>query len=180
MLIVMSITNLLTVFLYADDIILISPPVIGLQQILDACSATATSLALKFNGKKSHCLSLGKLNNFDICPMLIDNQLIAWCQSIKYLGVHLFNGKGMSFDNAPVKRAFYAACNNIFSHSCDADEIIPVVPSRSRLLTNSAVCFNCSLFKLKQLSKLNVCWNSVYRKILNFRRRELDILFIIG
>ena len=38
-------------FLYADDIILISPSVIGLQQMLDVCSATATSLALKFNGK---------------------------------------------------------------------------------------------------------------------------------
>ena len=41
--------------------------------MLDVCSATAKSLALKFNGKKSHCLSLGKLANVDIGPVLLDS-----------------------------------------------------------------------------------------------------------
>ena len=48
-------------FLYVDDIILISPSIIGLQLLLVVCSATAQSLPFKFFGNKSHCLSLGKL-----------------------------------------------------------------------------------------------------------------------
>ena len=94
--------------------------------MLDVCSATAKSLALKFNGNQSHCVSLGKLAYFDIGPMLLNNdQLIAWCQSFKYLGVHLLSGKGLSFDITPIKGAFYAACNNIFfPHSLGVNEII--------------------------------------------------------
>ena len=50
-----------------------SPSIIDLQQMLVACSATAMLLAIKFSGNKSHCLSLGKLANVDIDPMLFDN-----------------------------------------------------------------------------------------------------------
>ena len=79
---------------------------------------TAMSLAFKFNGKKSYCLSLGKLANVDFDPMLLANQWIARCQSNKYLGVHLLCGKGLSFDITPIKFPFYAACDNIiFSFS---------------------------------------------------------------
>ena len=63
----------------------------------------------------NHTLSLGKLAKVDTGPMLFDNQSIAWYHSIKYLGVHLPIGKGLSFYIAPIKRAFHAACNNIFS-----------------------------------------------------------------
>ena len=90
-------------FLYADDIILISPSIIGLQQMLVLSSDTAKSFTFKFNGNKSHCLSLGKLANMDIDPMLFGNQSIAWCQSINYLDVHSLSGKGLSFRIAPIK-----------------------------------------------------------------------------
>ena len=41
-------------FLYADDIILISPSIIGLQQMLVVCSATAKSFVFKFDCNRSH------------------------------------------------------------------------------------------------------------------------------
>ena len=102
-------------FLYSDDIVLISPLIIGLQQMLVACSITAKSFEFEFNDNKSHCLSWGKLINVDIGPMLFGNQSIAWCQSIKYLRVHLLSGKGLSFGITPIKLVFYASCNNIFT-----------------------------------------------------------------
>ena len=86
--VVMSTTNMVDIgchvnnqyggyFLYTDDIILISLSIIGLQQMLVLCSATAKSFVFKFNGNKSHCLSLGKPANVDIGPVLFDNQSIA-------------------------------------------------------------------------------------------------------
>ena len=39
-------------FLYVDDIILISHSIIGVQQMLVVCLATAKTFAFKFNGKK--------------------------------------------------------------------------------------------------------------------------------
>ena len=80
-------------FLYADDIILIPTLIIGLQQILAVCSATAKSCAFKIN----------------IGPMLFGNQSLDWCHSIKYLDVHLLIGKGVFFDIAPIKRAVLSA-----------------------------------------------------------------------
>ena len=44
-------------------------------------------------------------------------------QSVKYLGVYLTAGKKLCFDLSPVKRAFYTACNSIFSHGSGLDEI---------------------------------------------------------
>ena len=41
----------------------------GLQQMLDVRSATAKSLTLKLSGKKSYCLSFGKLANVDSGPV---------------------------------------------------------------------------------------------------------------
>ena len=46
-------------FMYADDIILILPLIIGLQQMFVVYSATAKSFAFKFNGHLSHYLRLG-------------------------------------------------------------------------------------------------------------------------
>ena len=50
--------------LYADDIILISPSVDRLQQMLDKCSELASYLSLSFNVNKSHCIAVGKLHNY--------------------------------------------------------------------------------------------------------------------
>ena len=42
--------------LYADDIVLLSPSVSGLQSMLDNCNKTAQDLSLQFNIHKSHCM----------------------------------------------------------------------------------------------------------------------------
>ena len=57
--------------LYADDIILLSPSVTGLQQMLDKCSEVATSISLVFNVNKSHCIVVGKFYNCVIAPMML-------------------------------------------------------------------------------------------------------------
>ena len=107
MLVVSSATNVGWV-LYTDDIVvLILPLIIGLQQMLVVCSASAKAFAFKLNGNKSHCLCLRKLANVDIGPMLFDNQSIAWCHSIEYLGVLLLSGKCLFFGIAPIKKGSF-------------------------------------------------------------------------
>ena len=59
--------------------------------MLVVCSAIAKPLAFIFNDNKSDRLSLNKLANVVIDRMLFDNQSIAWCHSIKYIGVHLLS-----------------------------------------------------------------------------------------
>ena len=109
--------------LYADDIMLLSPSVSGLQSMLDNCNKTVQDLSLKFNIYKSHCMVIGKAAVMDIGPIKLGGQDIQLYQSVKYLGVYLMAGKKLCFDLSPVKRAFYTACNSIFSHGSGLDEI---------------------------------------------------------
>jgi len=46
--------------LYADDILLLSPTVSGLQNMLDKCAEVASMLSLEFNVTKSQCVVIGK------------------------------------------------------------------------------------------------------------------------
>jgi len=46
--------------LYADDIILLSPSVKGLQLMLDKCFEISCNVALQFNAQKCHCMVIGK------------------------------------------------------------------------------------------------------------------------
>jgi len=47
--------------LYADDIILLSPSISGLQKMLDICYKTSCSVSLQFNVAKCHLMVLGPL-----------------------------------------------------------------------------------------------------------------------
>ena len=64
--------------MHANDNILISLTITGLQQMLGVCSSTAKSFAFKFNGNKSHSFSLGKRANVDIGLILFDNKSIPY------------------------------------------------------------------------------------------------------
>jgi hypothetical protein len=62
--------------LYADDIILRSPPVKGLQQLSNTSVEDGNLLFVKFNASKSFCLFVGKLHVLDLEPMLLSNAKI--------------------------------------------------------------------------------------------------------
>jgi len=71
--------------LYADDIILLSPPVTGLQEMLDRCYEISCSASLQFN-VHCNCLVIGRTHKANISPMVLGGQAIQWCENIKYLG----------------------------------------------------------------------------------------------
>jgi len=48
--------------MYADDILLISASLAGLQELLDECVLTSNEICLKFNEKKSHCIIIGRIS----------------------------------------------------------------------------------------------------------------------
>ena len=111
--------------LYAGDILLLSPSVIGLQTMLDKCSEIAKMLSLEFNAEKSHCTIIGKMSAGDVSSVNLCGSPVAWCEteSIKYLGAHLQRGNFIKFDIYPTKRAFYAVCNTIYICISGVDQL---------------------------------------------------------
>ena len=108
----------------ADDIILLSPSIVGLQSMLGKCFDVAYDLSLQFNVNKCHIIVFGKKYNCQLpTTVFLGSLTIDWCPSVKYLGVYLPSGKYLKFDIMPAKRAFYSACNSIFLSDSVVDEL---------------------------------------------------------
>ena len=92
--------------LYADDIILLSSSVNGLQSMLDVCIVTSRRLSINFNCSKSFCIKFGPLPKYDTSDMFLCGNKISWTDSIKYLGIIFISGKQLSTDDGVIKRKF--------------------------------------------------------------------------
>ena len=78
------------VILYADDIMLISPSVCALQEMIFICEEQLSLLEMALNPKKSVCLRFGP--RFDQnCASLrtLSGLKLSWVQTCRYLGVYL-------------------------------------------------------------------------------------------
>jgi hypothetical protein len=104
------------VFLYADDIILISPSVQTLQQMLSICEDELSFLDMALNATKSVCMRFGPRFDADCEPLVTaDGQVLSWVDECRYLGVYLVAARYFkcSFSNA--KRSFYRSFNSVFN-----------------------------------------------------------------
>jgi len=73
--------------MYADDLLLLSPSIIGLQRMLDTCSLYGTTHNIMFNISKRFSVAIGRMNNHIISAVCMDNQPIPRVDHIKYLRV---------------------------------------------------------------------------------------------
>jgi hypothetical protein len=89
--------------LYADDIILTSPSVFDLQNMLNICSNTGFALSLNLNCNKCHCLCLGGYHKFSFSPTSLGLNKIDWCAQVTYLSVVIKTGKSISSDITQTK-----------------------------------------------------------------------------
>ena len=78
--------------LYADDIIILSASVSGLQSTLDCCFDVSRDLQITFNCTKSCCFAICKGSRLRISNMNLGPNSIQWCDSFKYLGVTFHAG----------------------------------------------------------------------------------------
>jgi len=181
MLVVILTIRFTVVFLYADDIIILSPSICGLQRMLNTCVSICASIQLKFNPDKSSCIVFGKKVKYSITPMLLDYTYIPWVDSVRYLGVYLTNTNcKLSFCFTQCKRNFYAAFNSIRSHAKSLEQLTQLSLVESYCLPLLTYATGALAFTNKQLQELNVCWNTAYRTIFGFNKWESVKSFIYG
>ena len=108
--------------MYADDIILLSPSMQGLQDMLNVCYSVSTKLSLQFNCWKCHLIAFSCCAHQKHGPLLLGSDTVSWANSVKYLEVHVVSGRKLSFDITPVKRAFFMAANSIWGQCQGMDE----------------------------------------------------------
>jgi len=80
--------------LYADDIVLISPTVCMLQNMLTTCELELQVLDLVIDPKKSFCIRIGPRNAIT-CVHICSSSgvLLPWVKEMKYLGVTIVSSR---------------------------------------------------------------------------------------
>ena len=156
---------------YADDLVLISPSVMGLQSLLTECELFSEEYDLKFNEKKSYFLYF-KPNKFKLNPNLsvyMNGVRIIPQQKCKYLGHIICDDL---CDNGDIKRQL----RSFYSHS---NMLLRTFDLCSKAVKQQLFMSYCSSFYTsylwceytkKQLKQLQVAYNNVFRKLLGYDR----------
>lgn len=93
------------VFCYADDILIASTTVTGLQRLIDICVEYVSSHGLRFNPAKTNCLTFGRPTLASQPHWTIENERLANVDEILYLGAILRDDRGSSHTNRRVQSA---------------------------------------------------------------------------
>jgi len=95
--------SIMSILLYADDILLIAPSVTSLQQLLNICEEELEWLDMSLNAKKSTCIRIGPRFNANCCNIVTrDVHELAWTNVVRYLGIFIESASCFkcSLDNA--------------------------------------------------------------------------------
>jgi endonuclease/exonuclease/phosphatase family metal-dependent hydrolase len=164
------------VIMYADDILLLTPSVVELQNLLSKCESELTWLEMKINVSKSCCMRIGPRHNIK-CADIVTSQgcAIPWTDELKYLGVFITRSSTFKCSINHSKRAFYAAANAIFGKigRIASEETI------LHLLQNKCIpllTYGLEAFKLNKstLCSLDFTVNRFFMKL--FKTSNLDII----
>ena len=159
--------------IYADDLVLMSPSMVGLQKLVDECASYLSSMKLSINlSKTKHMIFCHTSRENTIsCSLNINGTVIEAVKEYKYLGYN------MTFDNNDTKHVeslYRSLCirSNMLvrNFSKCTDEV-------KRLLFSSFCVsfYGLSLVlkvRLSDLKKLKVCYNDSIRKLFRRERRS--------
>jgi hypothetical protein len=147
---------------YADDLILLSLSVAGLQDMLNIRQDTATSLALCLNANVCHLISFGTV---------LQDMGLSMLAPVPQTGVLVLNT--WVFALSPVN-----ICHLMSARLSMHLTRLVILSYRIKWMTSSVyrvkklTVYSSSgcMFSRRQWSELNACWNNAYRPIFKFNQ----------
>ena len=138
-----------SIFLYADDILLIAPSVSALQILFSACEDELRTLDMQLNTKKSICIRFGERYKVACSDLASSSEgVIAWKNNCRYLGVYFVSGPvfNCSFDYA--KSKYFWSVNAILSkvgRYASEEVVISLIYAK---------CLSCTVIQYRSLSDI--------------------------
>lgn len=103
------------IVVYADDILLISPSVCGLQCLLNRCELELRWLDMELNIKKSCCMRIGPSHDLKCCNIVTSNgSSLPWVDTVRYLGIYIISSRSFKISLRFAKLSFFRSVNAIF------------------------------------------------------------------
>ena len=104
---------------WADDLILLSPSVQGLQSMVDMCQAHAEEADLVFSTdtdptkSKTVCIAFNCLNKENLTDIILNGDKLPWKESVKHVGTILQSNGTMECDLRQKRAVYIQACMNL-------------------------------------------------------------------
>ena len=116
-----------SIFMYADDILLISPSVSYLQQLVRLVETELDTLDLAINSSKCVCLRIGQLYNNPCSTITLYNgNALPWVTNCRYLGIYIKAYYRFKCDFDHAKKSLYRSFNAIYGKvgRCASTEVV--------------------------------------------------------
>ena len=106
-----------SIFLFADDILLVAPTVNGLQLLFNTCERDFEYLDMRVNYNKSMCIRFGPRFDFLCVERLSihgESLSLKWVDTCRFLGVHFKSGRSFRCRTCDKSKSnFFRAFNAI-------------------------------------------------------------------
>ena len=161
-------------FLYADDILLVSPSVSAMQDMINICGKVASLLDLTFNVKKSCIFRVGPRHKLECSLLTIDKQPLMFVNEMKYLGVTFTSGKNLLPSYEKNKAKFFRAFNAIYAKAKFSNELVCVFLLKTFCLPILLYASECFYLNKSQINTLQKPVNQALARI--FRTYDTVVL----
>lgn len=151
---------------YADDLVLLSPSVKGLQCMVSLANKTFNDLGLKISvnhenpeKSKTKCLAFGLKN--DPAPIYLDGSPLPWCDSYKHLGHILCKDGSLKMDIDKKRTSFIGMFHALRQELKQQHPLVYMQLIDIYL----AHFYGSNLWNLFDIEKLYKSWNNVLRNV---------------
>src|ERR1700759_3688284 len=151
--------------------------------MLDRCYKVASEIDILFNASKSKCMVVGpSVTGLLDAIMTLGNIPMQWVSKIKYLGIHFTAAKHFKVDFSDIRRKYFSSLNVILSKCRYVSDPVKLQLIESQCLSILLYAIESLNLKRDELSSLNSCWNTAYRKIFNFNKWESvkELIHLLG
>jgi exonuclease III len=165
-----------SIILYADDILLISPSVAGLQQLIHLVENYLIEFEMSLNAKKTVCLRIGKNFKDECCQLFTTaGDTIQWANQIRYLGVDIVGGRNLKISLSNKLKSYYRSVNSIMSKlaNCASEECLVrlLISKCAPILTYGLEAFELSNAHIRTLDFVS---RRTFMRI--FKTRSVEIV----
>ena len=150
---------------YADDLVLVSPSRVGLQDLVNECVSYSSKYKVSFNKNKSVAIKFGNNCKSSPLPIKILNDDIIWKSTVTHLGNSLRSSLSDDSDIDIKIGQFYGQVNKIIANFRNCSSSVLKFLFRSYCSSfHGSQAWNLNLNAIR---KVETAWNKAVRRVLN-------------
>ena len=154
---------------YADDLVLLSPNLHGLQCMFDIANSFLDNLGLKISvnqldphKSKTKCLAFG-LKRDPLVNLIYNNFQIPWCDSYKHLGHTLYRDGSLKLDVDIKKRSFIGTFYELKQELKSQNPLVFM----NLIMVYLSHFYGSNLWNLFDIENIYTAWNKIVRIVFN-------------